>query len=54
MGGQFFGSQRARINTLKSWKNNGLAHIKYNIVSPTILYYSSISTSSNQIPFGEY
>jgi hypothetical protein len=27
-----------------------LVHIKYNIVSLTILYYSSTSTNSNEIP----
>jgi hypothetical protein len=49
-GTQFLGFQRAKRNTLESSKNGGLVHIKYNIVSLTILYYSSTSTNSNEIP----
>jgi hypothetical protein len=36
---------------LKSSKNSGLIHIKYNIIFPIILYYSSTLTNLNQILF---
>jgi hypothetical protein len=36
---------------LESSKISDLAHIKYNIVSTTILYYLSTLTNLNQIPF---
>jgi hypothetical protein len=49
-GTQFFGFQRVEKNTLESSKNNGLAHIKYNIVFQIIMYYLSTLTSLNQIP----
>jgi hypothetical protein len=51
MGDTVFGFQRVKRNTLKSFKIGGLVRLKYNIVSPTILYYLSTLTSLNQIPF---
>jgi hypothetical protein len=41
-GTQFFGFHKVERNTLENSKNGGLVCIKYNIVSPTILYYSSM------------
>jgi len=37
MGDTIFGFQKAKRNTLKDSKNNGLVHEKYSIVSPIIL-----------------
>jgi hypothetical protein len=42
---------KGKKTTLESSKNDGLVCIKYNFVSPIILYYSSTLRSLNQIPF---
>jgi hypothetical protein len=39
MGDIVFYLQIVKKNTLETSKNDGLAHIKYNIISPIILYY---------------
>jgi len=48
MGLGFSSFSKAKKNTLKSLKNDGLVHTKYNIAFIIILYFLSTLTNLNQ------